>query len=226
VNVSVRGVSQEILIHLDQAEEIFKGLSRVQTQLKLSGEIGMRELLAVPDWIQTKDQMIDSEEEWKHLEEVAKESLQKVFEGRKLEGQALEKVIRGHKKKFEEVFAQISARADTIVVQLRERLRERVRELSESTNLDQNRLEQEITLWIARADFREEIDRIRHHLKTFEEILGEQREQGRKLEFLIQELHREVNTMGSKCADASGTAQVIELKTCIERIREQLQNSE
>lgn len=229
VNISSRvleGQAQEIVINLSQAQAVFLGLNKVRAELKLRDEVQLKDMLALPDWIEAKDKSFESEEEWRFLEEVLRTALTKVASARSLEGQALEADIRGHRERFAAIFEKISVDVDPILRSLRDRLRDRVKELSTPGVLDPTRLEQEITLWIGRSDFREEIDRIRHHLKTFDEILREPREQGRKLEFLIQELHREVNTLGSKSADAMITVQIIELKTCIERIREQLQNSE
>jgi uncharacterized protein (TIGR00255 family) len=226
VSRMVEGASQQVLVNLAQAKEVYTGLLRVKTELGISGDIDLQNLLALPEWFQSKDQAFDSQEEWAFLQKTLKEAMTKALHTRTAEGQALENDIRGHKKKFQEVFEKIASDSDSIVRNLRDRLRERVKELAAPSATDPLRIEQEITLWVARADFREEIDRIRQHLKTFDQILAEPREQGRKLEFLVQELHREVNTLGSKCADAQITVLVIELKTSIERIREQLQNSE
>lgn len=229
VNISSRvleGSSQEILINLSQAKEVYAALNKVRGELNLKEEVQLQQMLSLPEWIQSKDQNFDAEEEWKSVRAVLQTSLEKVAQARTIEGEALENDIRGHKKRFTEIFERIASDGDAIVKNLRDRLRDRVKELAAPGLIDPSRLEQEIGLWIGRADFREEIDRIRQHLKTFDEILSEPREQGRKLEFLVQELHREVNTLGSKCVDAKVTVLMIDLKTCIERIREQLQNSE
>ncbi|MDB5038930.1 MAG: YicC-like protein [Bacteriovoracaceae bacterium] len=228
VNISARvidGPAKAVHVNHAQAKELWKALNSVREDLGLK-TVEMGDLLAVPDWIESKDENIDTKEEWLFLKEVLSAALDAVTAARKSEGESLEKAIRTHLTRFEEIFKKIASGADAMVSDLRKRLRERVLDLHGSDGFDPQRLEQEITLWISRSDFREELDRIRHHLGTFETLLKEEREHGRKLEFLVQELQREVNTLGSKCSDAQTTPQIIELKTCIERIREQLQNSE
>src|SRR5690606_2557238 len=107
-----------------------------------------------------------------------------------------------------------------------ERWKEKVQQLQSDQAFDGQRLEQEVALWVAKSDFTEEVDRIRHHLKSFDDILNKGGECGRRLEFLIQELHREVNTLGSKCPEVSYTSSVVELKSLLERMREQSLNVE
>jgi uncharacterized protein (TIGR00255 family) len=229
VNISSRvldGPAQEIIVNVPQATEVWKALEKVRHELGLKNSVELRDLLSIPDWIEQKDQPIDSKEEWTFIKTVLQSAIEKVLAARKSEGAALHQAITGHKKRFSEVFEKVASRGDAMIAELRERLRTRIKELHGNEGLDPDRLEQEITLWIARSDFREELDRVRLHLTTFDATMAENSEQGRKLEFLVQELHREVNTMGSKCVDAATTPNIIELKTCIERIREQLQNSE
>jgi uncharacterized protein (TIGR00255 family) len=108
----------------------------------------------------------------------------------------------------------------------RNRLRERVAELLDGRLPDPLRLEQEVALLAERGDVAEECDRLRSHLIQFRETLVQAGPQGRRLDFLLQEMNREANTIGSKAADASLAQDVVELKTAIERLREQVQNIE
>ncbi|RLB50243.1 MAG: YicC family protein [Deltaproteobacteria bacterium] len=121
----------------------------------------------------------------------------------------------------------IDQRADSLVAERHERLRERVQKLlgPGGAPLDPTRLEQEVALLADRSDVMEELTRLRSHFDQFEQLTGAEEPQiGRKLDFLVQEMNREVNTIGSKSADADLTHTVVSMKAEIERIREQVQN--
>jgi uncharacterized protein (TIGR00255 family) len=108
----------------------------------------------------------------------------------------------------------------------RDRLRERVTDLLEERAPDPARLEQEVAILAERGDVAEECDRLQSHLAQFREALGKPEPQGRRLDFLLQEMNREANTIGSKAADALLAHEVVGLKAAIERLREQVQNLE
>jgi len=222
----LQGKARELILNLEQAASLKQAYERVSEKLELTGAVTLADLLKFPDWIQSEDSSIDAEEEWKFVRRSVEVALNELLSSRLEEGRSLEGVIVQHRKRFGEVFEKIVGEHDRLQAQLRDRSRERLKTLFASEGFDPHRLEQEIVLWVQRADFQEEMDRITHHLKTFDDLLQGEGEVGRKFEFLVQELHREVNTLGSKCPDASVTPQIIELKVCIERIREQIQNVE
>jgi uncharacterized protein (TIGR00255 family) len=229
VNVSMRvldGTLEEVVINIPQAEKLHKALSSVREKFKIEREVQLGDLLKIPDWIESKETNFDLKEELGFVKMVVEDAIKQVIDSRKKEGKALEAVIEGHRDVLGEGLEKVGRLHDSLLQNLRDRMRERVKSLYGSDGFDPHRLEQEIVLWIARSDFREELDRIRHHLETFDKLIDSQGELGRKLEFLTQELHREVNTLGSKCPDAKVTPTIIEMKTAIERIREQIQNIE
>jgi uncharacterized protein YicC (UPF0701 family) len=120
----------------------------------------------------------------------------------------------------------VLGRTSDLVAAHRNRLRERVADLLDGRLPDPLRLEQEVALLAERGDVAEECDRLRSHVAQFRETLDQAGPQGRRLDFLLQEMNREANTIGSKAADASLAQDVVELKTVIERLREQVQNME
>jgi len=124
------------------------------------------------------------------------------------------------------VLSRVLGRTSDLVAAHRNRLRERVADLLDGRLPDPLRLEQEVALLAERGDVAEECDRLRSHLAQFRETLDQAGPQGRRLDFLLQEMNREANTIGSKAADASLAQDVVELKTAIERLREQVQNIE
>jgi uncharacterized protein (TIGR00255 family) len=111
-----------------------------------------------------------------------------------------------------------------VIEGVRERLKSRLSEVVE--NLDQDRLEQEMALLAQRLDVDEEMDRLTTHLDEVERVLGQDEPVGRRLDFLMQELNREANTLGSKSSDSTTTAISVEMKVLIEQMREQVQNIE
>ncbi|MBN8555886.1 MAG: YicC family protein [Deltaproteobacteria bacterium] len=229
ISLSMRvleGTAEEVIINLPQAEKLYSALNEVREKLKIETSVNLSDLLKIPDWIESKEAQFDLKEELGFVKSVVEEALKQVLESRKKEGKALEAAIESHRDTLGEGLEKVGRTHDTLLQNLRDRLKERVKSLYGSDGFDPHRLEQEITLWVARSDFREELDRIRHHLETFDKLSESEGEMGRKLEFLTQELHREVNTLGSKCPDAKMTPTIIEMKTCIERIREQIQNIE
>jgi uncharacterized protein (TIGR00255 family) len=118
----------------------------------------------------------------------------------------------------------VRARMPEVIARSRERLRERLAELK--GELDSQRLEQEIVLFATRIDVAEELDRLETHIGEVRRVLGQDQPVGRRLDFLMQELNREANTLGSKSADTETTRVAVELKVLIEQMREQVQNIE
>ncbi len=234
ISYSVRqleGLSRQMTVNHSMVAALAKDLEAVRQSLKLDQPVQLSDLIRFPDWIETKDIQLEAQREWPLIENVATKALQVVCEVRATEGSALEQILRGHLDQFRNIFSDFVSKSDRAVSQYKDRWKEKMKSIfaSEKMNLekvDPLRLEQELVMWLGRSDFQEEIDRIRQHLVTFDGILNDTGEPCRKLEFLIQEVQREVNTLGSKCPDAQLTPKVVELKAVIERIREQLQNGE
>lgn len=229
LNINVRtleGADREWQVNTAQADAVRKALQSVQSTLQLKGDVTLSDLMNFPEWLQSSDVPIDKATEWPAIETVVTDALSKVTGVRVEEGRSLYAAIYEHRRRFEEAFDSIRKQHDKFVDILRDRLRERVLTLHGKEGIDSIRLEQEITLWTAKSDVKEEVDRLNHHLNTFDQLMKEGREVGRKLEFVIQEMQREVNTLGTKCPDAKLMPVIIELKTCVERIKEQIQNVE
>jgi len=222
----IEGTEREVLVNQSQVKALAEALNGVRATLGLRTEILMNDLLQVPEWLQMRDLTIDKAEEWPLLEKVLRKALGELKESRRLEGEALFRIIGEQRTRFQGEYQKFVDAEDQILKQLHQRAKERIADLFHGQNFDPQRLEQEVTLWCSRSDFKEESDRLRQHLKTFDELVAKPQDVGRKLEFLLQEMHREVNTMGTKCPDPKLTPSVIELKTCIDRMREQALNVE
>jgi uncharacterized protein (TIGR00255 family) len=142
------------------------------------------------------------------------------------EGEALARDLNARLDGVETAVARIAELSPQIVEQQRKRLGDRIAELTGGVALDPARLVQEIALFADRTDVAEEITRLRSHVAQVRELLRSAEPAGRKLDFLVQEMHREVNTIGSKSQSADLAGIVVGLKAEIERMREQVQNVE
>jgi uncharacterized protein (TIGR00255 family) len=220
------GRTRTLKIDLALARQYVESLRTLQREMDLPGQVtlemlaGQRELIAVEESEETL------EEAWVELEPALAAALEALATMRCQEGAALTQALRRHLDEIEGILSRVLGRTSDLVTAHRNRLRERVADLLDGRLPDPLRLEQEVALLAERGDVAEECDRLRSHLTQFRETLDQSGPQGRRLDFLLQEMNREANTIGSKAADASLAQDVVELKTAIERLREQVQNIE
>lgn len=142
------------------------------------------------------------------------------------EGEALADDLQARRKQVAEWSDQIGERTPQVVIDYRQKLKTRLELLLEGSEMDESRLAQEVALLADRCDITEELVRLSSHFNQFDEALGSSEPVGRKLDFLMQEMNREVNTIGSKSNDAGITTLVIQIKAEMEKMREQIQNVE
>lgn len=142
------------------------------------------------------------------------------------EGEALERDLRERRQGLAELVVQVTERAPQVVEEYQAKLQQRLVKLLNDSELDPQRLAQEVALMADRCDVTEELVRLQSHFAQLDETLALAEPVGRKLDFLMQELNREVNTIGSKANDATVTALVVQMKAELERMREQVQNIE
>jgi uncharacterized protein (TIGR00255 family) len=154
---------------------------------------------------------------------LAMESLDKM---RMAEGKAIEEDLLKRLKIIEEYLYDIEENAPKIVDEYKRRLEDKIQKMSGEMVLDESRLIQEVAIFADRCDITEEIVRFRSHLKQFRDYISKDDSIGRRLDFLIQEISREVNTIGSKATDSSISPKVVEIKAELEKLREQVQNVE
>jgi len=149
------------------------------------------------------------------------------LEGMRLrEGEALADDLQSRRRQVAEWSAQIGERTPQMVIDYRQKLKVRLAQLLEGTDMDESRLAQEVALLADRCDITEELVRLSSHFNQFDETLRSSEPVGRKLDFLMQEMNREINTIGSKSNDAGITNLVIQIKAEMEKMREQVQNVE
>lgn len=171
---------------------------------------------------------LDAERDWPFLKAQLEEAIGKFKEFRQREGRSMGDDLRLNGRVIADSLDQIAKTASEVVNQYRDKLLERIRELLKGTNvvISEPDLIREVSLYADRCDINEEVTRLRCHLEQFEAFLSDKVSQGRKLDFLVQEMFREVNTIGSKANNVSLARCVVEMKSAVERIREVLQNVE
>lgn len=204
-------------------------LADLFTELQIPGGLSPDTLVQLPGVIESREISDDLvEDAWPGIERVVGEALAQLAEMRAAEGANLEQDLRGHLDGIREVMRRIEERLPHLVDDYRTRLQNRLKELlePEGVTLEGNELLREVAIYSERIDISEEIARIGSHLDQFEETIGAAGEVGRRMEFLAQELFREANTMGAKSGDAAVSRACIELKSLLEKVKEQLQNVE
>lgn len=217
----------------DRIVKIDKGLLRgiiqewetLQEELPLP-DMSFDNILQIPDLIQIPEQGIDWEVLSNIVGQVVSTCLDKLSQMRQREGEELTADILHKLGVVEHLIHEIDSRAPQVVEGYRERLNERLQELLQGTTLTDERFEVEIAIFADRSCIDEELVRLLSHVQQFNQSLLEDIPIGRKLDFLLQEMNREVNTIGSKANDVSISRLVVELKSELERLREQVQNLE
>jgi uncharacterized protein (TIGR00255 family) len=194
-----------------------------------SDAVGLETLVQLPGVIDPASRgNLDPREDWPLIEDVLREALAAVVKMRADEGAALLADLEANGRVVEQSLDQVAQRAPGVSDTYRERLAQRVNKALTELNvtLQPADLIREVSLFVDRSDISEEIVRLRSHLQQYVEALNLAESSGRKLEFIVQEMGREVNTIGSKANDAEISRYVIEMKSALERIREQIQNVE
>lgn len=200
--------------------------SLLADELKLSKDMPLSLLLSQKGVMKDSSTVIDETELQPYLFSALKEAVSAIDAMRTREGKALETDLLSRRSQIAEWTGQISERTPLVVSEYRQKLKTRLELLLEGTDLDESRLAQEIAMMADRSDVTEEIVRLGSHFSQFDEALGLAEPVGRKLDFLMQEMNREVNTIGSKSNDTELTALVIRIKAEMEKMREQVQNVE
>lgn len=217
----------DIEVNVPLAQAYWKALAELKEALGTEEKVGLETLLGLEGIMTATEPEVDLEKTWLALDSLVGEALEGVDAMRITEGQAIYHDFQKRLQSVEEGLSRIKALAPSILSEHHSRLKERMAALTEGeVELDPNRLAQEAAFWADRSDITEEIVRSESHLKQFRSMIESEGPAGRALDFLLQELNREVNTIGSKGGDAQLSHLVVILKSELEKIREQVQNVE
>lgn len=184
------------------------------------------ELLRLPGVIIEEDTNTSSEEMWKYLKKASKDAFSMLLASRKNEGERLKNDIEKKLVKLKELADILSKNEPIVVEKYKEKLKENLAKFIESSAIDENRIAAEVVLFSDKICIDEEIVRLNSHLSEIKECFSKDEPIGRKMDFIIQELNREANTILSKSTDIVSSNVGIEMKTLIEKVREQVQNLE
>lgn len=211
----------------DLARAYAQALREMADVLGVAGSIGLSQILALPDVIKVEETREDVELLWPDLSGAVERSVGALVAMREAEGRRLATDLLARLNRVEEWSGAVEARARTAAADYAQRLRQRIAELLHDVPLDENRLATEIAIFAERADVSEEVTRLRSHLVQFRsDVASADGAIGRRLEFVLQEMGREANTIGSKASDLEITRAVIAIKGELESLREQVQNVE
>ncbi len=213
-------------INTELAAQYISGLRLLKVLFGLSGELSISDLLHMRDIFVSMETEEDLEIVWKEFYPVFTKALQELLEMRIAEGKFLTSVLREQLDYLRKVVQKIEDLKERAAFSAKARLEERLRALLPDKDLDPARLHQEIVLLIDKTDITEELDRLRSHFHQFANILEEAGPHGRKLDFLLQEMFREINTLSTKASVAEISQLVVESKCVLEKMREQVQNIE
>lgn len=219
----------QIDVEIDKplAKKYKEALEDLSKELDLGEDMSLDQIINIPDIIKTKRRDVDEDLILNSLTQALNIALDNIVKMRVIEGSELKKDILIKLSNIENYLRSIEERSPEVIIEYKNRLEEKISILlDDSIPLDEDRLNNEVAYFIDKSGIDEEIVRLGSHIKQFRSILEENTPIGRKLDFLIQELNREINTIGSKTNDKIISQYVVDLKFELEKIREQVQNIE
>ncbi len=227
--VSVASVSEPeetVVANVDIIGSYVTALRDIKDALAVSDDLSLSHLLRIPDAFTVVKREEDEEQVWEEVRIAAEEAVAAFVDMRRTEGEKLKSDILIKLDEIEANVSKVAERSPQVTEKYRERLYAKLKELLEDRNVDDQRVLTEAAIFADKTAVDEEIVRLRSHISQYREILSQNEPIGKRLDFLIQEFNREVNTIGSKCNDLEITKTVLEMKNAVEKIREQIQNIE
>ncbi len=227
VSVQPQGQSDlSVRVNTPLAAGYISALREANGELGIKDDLSLSMLLRIPDIFTLTKLESDESLLTEHVIKVAQKALEGFIEMRRSEGGRLAADMREKLEHISETAALIEKRSPEVVGEYRQRLYQRLSELLGDRGIDDSRVLTEAAIFADKTAVDEELVRLKSHIEAFGELLDSDSPIGKRLDFLVQEMNREVNTTGSKCSDLEITRNVVELKATIEKLREQLQNIE
>ena len=231
IDVSIRlegegADTSKVNLNLDIARNYFDVLNRLKAEFNLQEPITLKSLTVFRDIFTPPSETQLTPNFLSQVEKTLQEALSMLMNMRQDEGMALYSDMQMRLKVITEIMETIRLRAPQVVLEYQKRLADRIKELTAGYALDDARLAQEVAIMADRCDITEELVRMQSHISQFETLLQSEDAEGKKIDFLLQEMNREINTIGSKSNNAEIARQVIEAKSELGKLREQAQNIE
>lgn len=213
-------------INYELAQKIKEKLDSLNKKLDMKSDINVRDLVKYDDVMSFTYKDLDNEFLHDNILKVLNEAVNKIYSMRSTEGDNLREDLSTNLSKIEEEISKISSLTENSVKEYRENLFNKISELLDEENIDKDRMYLEVALMADKVDINEELKRFDSHIVQFKSAMDMKDCIGRKLDFIIQEMNREINTISSKSNDENISVCVIEVKSLIEKLREQVQNIE
>ena len=213
-------------INYELAQKIKEKLDSLNQKLDMRSDISVRDLVKYDDVMTFTYKDLDNEFLHDNILKVLDEAVNKIYSMRSIEGDNLREDLSTNLSKIEDQISKISSLTENSVKEYRENLFNKISELLDEEKIDKDRMYLEVALVVDKADINEELKRFDSHIVQFKSTMDIKDCIGRKLDFIIQEMNREINTISSKSNDESISVCVIEVKSLIEKLREQVQNIE
>jgi uncharacterized protein (TIGR00255 family) len=216
-----------VQINAALAEAYVRELRKLAKQLDLSGDLSMELLIRAPGVLESSTRVSNAEEFWPGARKALEDALEMMLRMRAKEGGHLKKDLCERMSTMRKAVGRVRKEAPLVQKRYREQLLERIKAAGlEELQIDEERICKEVVLFADRSDISEELTRLQSHFGQFDDCVKSAEPVGRTLDFLAQEINREINTIGSKANDASISREVVVLKTELEKFREQAQNVE
>ena len=219
-------LEKKVSVNTELAKAYYRAMTELKHQMNLTDDISVTTFLRIPDVFMPEKNELDEDAVWEVLKWATDMALQELLAMRSREGEKLFADICMKISQIDEKLRVIESRASLVVREYKDKLEQRIKDLLGQNTLDENRLAMEVALFADRCSVDEELVRMKSHLSQTEKICSVNGPIGRKMDFIIQELNREVNTIGSKSNDLIINQSVVDIKADIEKIREQTQNLE
>ena len=229
IYVSYEDLSETaVSLHYNQAmaEEYMQVFKKMQEDFNIETKITAEALAKYPEVVTVEEVQQDEEVWWELLEAALRQAAEKFVETRTIEGANLKRDLLGKLDQMAADVTFIEERSPQIIAEYRSKLEEKVKEFLEDSTIEENRIAAEVTLYADKIAVDEEIVRLQSHISSMTDVLESDESIGRKLDFMAQEMNREANTILSKSSDVDLADHAIELKTNVEKVREQIQNIE
>ena len=222
----LEGETVELSLNREYLESYLALMENIKEEYDIKGDVTLAMLSSKQEIFNARRPDADMDEMWSCILPVAKSAIEQFMKMRETEGEKLKADILSHLDVLREIAGKIKERAPEVVKEYNEKMRLRIQELLGDVKADESRLLTECAVFADKADINEELVRLYSHFDQFAQTLEQKAPVGRKLDFMLQELNREINTTGSKSNDLTITQLVIEGKSELEKIREQIQNIE
>ena len=213
-------------VDMELAKKYYNKLKKIKKTFSLETDIILKDLVTFPGIVSYKISEKDILKVWPMIEKIINKALDKLLKTREREGKYLKQDLNKRLKTIAASLKKIDSKSEKNVKAYKRKLEKKIKEISGMSAPNNERLETEVALYAKNSDISEEITRLSGHLDHFAKVMKKAKEIGKTLDFLAQEMHRETNTIGAKSNDATISSNVIEIKSAIEKIREQVKNIE